>query len=329
MASLEIEIEFTNPDKNFRTDQHVTGVVRMQANRKLKCRSVQLVACWETHGLGDITRENYHQEILRSGDFAEGETGEFTFDFAPPNHPLTYHGHLVNVDHYVLVRADTPWDRAPQWKEDFHLRVGAQAAEPIAQVTESQSRSLGLGKHLEKLALFLLCAAFAFAIITGSVWFLLLAVPAIFMSIPAIRKRIARRRLGEIKWITPHSCHPRETLPFHLEVGPLGNVRIREITIQLRGTETTSSNRRSSGHTHLLHQETHGLAKNPIATLGEVLQYQSEMVVPDTEAWSLDLPGNRIYWSLSVVISLAGWPDYVETRIVQVQDRVGKTPAPS
>ena len=113
MASLETEIEFTHPDKRFRTGQHVTGVVRMQANQKLKCRSVQLVACWETHGPGDITRENYHQEILRSGDFAEGEAGEFPFDFAPPNHPLTYHGHLVNVDHYVLVRADTPWDRAP------------------------------------------------------------------------------------------------------------------------------------------------------------------------------------------------------------------------
>ncbi|MDG2013804.1 MAG: hypothetical protein P8J33_09880 [Pirellulaceae bacterium] len=325
MAHLEIEIEFTQVEKKFRTGEQVSGVVRVRANKKLKCRSIQLVAFWETHGAGDTTRENYHQEILRTGDFAEGETGEFTFNFAPPNHPITYHGPLVNVDHYVFVRADTPWNRDQQWKADFQLQVGTEAPQPTSEVTESEKRLSRLEKYKWIVAIFLILTALALALITGSGWWLFLAIPALLVIVPAIRKRIARRRLGEIKWITPSNGHPRESLRSHLKIGPLGSVRIKEIGLQLSGIETASSTHPSNEHSHLLHQQSLKLAKNPVTKRGEVLEFPSEMVLPVTEAWSIDLPGNRICWSLNVVISLAGWPDYVENRIIQVQDRVSDT----
>lgn len=319
MSACHIEIKFVQPQREYRSGETIQGVVTVEVEKKLRCRAVQLSGYWKTHGRGNTARENYFQRTLRTGDFDSPGTFEFPFEFTPPHAPLTYHGRYINIDHYVAVRADLPWARDQKCEEEFFLRVGESASEGATEeITLEQKNGCSVLAGLITSGIILLISGFL-TMKGGNLWFLLGIIPAIAIAFLSLRRHLAEQRLGEVKWGTLNTCYPNEAMPSLVQVGPIGNVRILDITAAIKGVESavSGSGTKRTTHSHILHESSEVICKNPAARRGEVLEFPVPLEFPDSQAWSLELPDNQIKWYVTLTIRLAFWPDWTQTREIQ------------
>ncbi len=320
MSRCDLQIEFYRPDRVFRTGDKVQGWVRVNVDRNVRCRNLNLVARWGTHGQGNPARKNYFQDTLFQGQWIPGEKYEYTFEFEPPPEPLTYHGHYLNVDHFVLVRADIPWALDPRCEEDFLWLPGSVVpaasteSPPPRQVVQSVVR----GIFLLISAALLLCGLF---FLTRVLWLgiFLLLVPWLLLGF-AWRQEIARWRLGPVEWQVPGQISPGQSLTTRVSVGPGRRAAIRDISLRLAGRETVVSGSGSSQSTyrHELVSQTFFLARDPASRPNEVLDLEHTLTFPDIEAWSIDLPNNQVLWSLRLRIRLGWWPDWTWNRTIRL-----------
>lgn len=320
MSACHIDIKFLRPRREYRSGETIQGLVSLQVEKKLRCRSIQLSGYWKTHGRGNTARENYFQQTLRTGDFDGPGNFEFPFEFTPPPAPLTYHGRYINIDHYVAVRADLPWARDQKCEEEFFLRVGELTSETgLEEITlEQKNGCLVIAGLITAAAIFLISGYLCMTI--GSLWFLLGMIPATAVAFLSLRSRLAEQRLGEVKWGTLNTCFPNEVMPSLLQIGPIGNIRIQNITAKVRGVESavSGSGTDRTTHLHVLHESSQVICENPTTRRGEVLEFPVPLMFPDSKAWSLELPDNQIKWFVSLTIRLSGWPDWIQTREIQL-----------
>ncbi len=327
MNRCDLSIEFSHADREFQTGEGVRGQVHVVVNKDLRCRGLQLSCFWKTHGRGNTTRQNYYQQMLFQGNWQEGETYTYPFEFQPPLAPLTYHGRYLNIDHYVAVRADIPWAVDPRGEEEFMWRVGREAPKPANEEPVLDAGG-GCGRRFGLLLAGLLGLLTVLLPALGmGIWFLLLALPAAVLAFLSWRSALAERKLGAVQWGTLGTAYPGETLPALLQVGPLGNVKIREITATLVGVEsvTSGSGTDAKTHTHELHREHQIIASAPVTRRGTVLELQPQIRFPDIDAFTVNLPDNTITWSLTLAIRLVGWPDWVQRREVILVGRPRST----
>jgi hypothetical protein len=318
MSKCDISVEFRPADRQYRTGATVQGLVRVEVHEDVQCRGLALNAFWKTHGRGNTARQNYFHQTFSEGSWQAGQTLEFEFEFTPPLTPLTYHGRYLNIDHYVSVRADIPWSIDPRCEEEFLWQAGSQVPELAEAAPVLESRS-GCGRTIGLLvAAGLAVAAVLVAVVAGLQAGWLLLIPAALLTFLCLRRRLAERKLGEVKWGTLATAFAGEAMPSLLQIGPLGNVKIREVTTAVRGIEqvVSGSGTDTTTHTHSLHNEQRILVSAPKTRRGEVLELEPELLFPQSSAWSVDLPDNRVIWTVTLAIRLAFWPDWVETREV-------------
>ncbi len=173
-----------------------------------------------------------------------GEVRTYPFSFVADRQPLTYHGHYVNIDHYVRVEVDVPWAIDPKLEEDYVLLAGATPEEvtgkrdEIIDFQDETARQMGpvvkaiaftlLGATLlvavaspdaivpQMILLFvsifwiqkkMALSAMVVGLITAGFLLLVLAFPPAFV-LPIIlfwiRKKMVSGRLGDVQLKTPH-----------------------------------------------------------------------------------------------------------------------------
>jgi len=319
MSKCDISIEFYRPDREFQTGQSVQGWVRIKVDKDIKCRGLSLNVFWKTHGRGNTSRQNYFQQNLFQGQWLASESYEYPFEFTPPISPQTYHGHYLNIDHYVSVRADIPWALDPRREEEFLWRVGSEAEE-----LSQQQAVLEQGRGCANVGLaFSVAAAIAVivtAVVVKSFWLLLILLPLLFIGFLCLRDRLAERKLGSVTWATLGSTYAGQAMPCSLHIGPVSRVQIKEITAVTEGSETvvSGSGTDATTYTHELFKKKTVIASSPSIALGASLELQPEILFPETDAFSIDLPDNKIRWNVTLAIRLAGWPDWVQSREIRL-----------
>ncbi len=326
MSKCDIEIEFYRPDREFRAGEKVQGWIRITVNKKLKCKGLHLNVFWKTHGRGNTTRKNYHQQNLFQGDWEVGETFEYSFEFDAPASPITYHGKYLNIDHYVSVRAEVPWALDPRREEEFLVRPGSVMAEvpesqPVIESGSSWGMYLGIAFGLGLVALALLFT------LKTNLLFLLLLLPAVLILFLSLRSKLAISKLGQVEWTTKSHVHAGVAMPSTLNIGPLGNVDISKITMRVLGNESvvSGSGTNKTTYSHVVYDQTEIILENESHRSGETIQLQPNITFPETDAISVDLPDNRITWHATLAIRLVRWPDWVQTRSIQLLPGVGST----
>lgn len=323
MSKCDISIDFFRPDREFFTGQSIQGWVRVSVNKRIKCRGLNLNAYWKTHGRGNTTRQNYFQQNLFTGDWEVGETYEYPFEFQPPVSPQTYHGHYLNIDHFVAVRADIPWAIDARREEEFMWRVGTEMPEPGEEHPVLESGNGCLANIGLAAAVALAVAAIVLPLTGVSFFFLLLLLPALLLAFLSLRTRLAVRKLGEVQWGTLGTCYAGEAMPCILQIGPVNHVKINKITATIHGIESvvSGSGTDATTYTHELFEKEILAADAPQVTRGEFIELEPEITFPETNAFSFDYPDNKIRWTVTLAIRLAMWPDWVQTREVLLAGR--------
>ena len=125
MSKCDITIDFDRDDATYRGGETVSGTARVTVNKDLTSKGITLSHFWKTHGRGNTNTGEVHEEILASdAQLVAGETFKFPFSFEADVEPITYHGTLINVDHFVKIQVDVPWARDPKLEAEYILRPG-------------------------------------------------------------------------------------------------------------------------------------------------------------------------------------------------------------
>ena len=106
MSKCDIEIRFDRDDRTYEPNDQIIGEVLVTPNADVSCKKLTIELYWETHGFGDTERVTIDQSKEHPPPWSQGQRYRFPFRFTAPKIPLTYHGHLLYVDHYVKAIVD-------------------------------------------------------------------------------------------------------------------------------------------------------------------------------------------------------------------------------
>src|SRR5690554_6767376 len=133
MAKCAINIELESSSARYTPGQVIRGVVTVAVDSDVKCNGLSVDLVWRTHGRGNRCSQIATGLILFEGQWTAGQEISYPFELTLPNGPMSYHGHYLNVDWYVLARADIPWAIDPKAEQEILLEPGAQF-EPMTYI---------------------------------------------------------------------------------------------------------------------------------------------------------------------------------------------------
>jgi hypothetical protein len=323
MSKCDISIVFDRDDRTYVGGETVTGRVVIQVNEAVNCKGITLTHVWKTHGKGNIDwgpKETI--ELASAGPLASGETLNYSFSVQSPRHPLTYHGTLINVDHYICVEVDVPWARNPKAEEEYVL----QAGEPPAEFTGSRGAVIAIAA--KPAATNSLAAKMAFWFLMGlllliAVQFAICLAPVLVILVAFfwIRSSLLTGRLGEVQLSIPNVViGPGEDWMMRLQFQPRKRFRINGIYLTLTGRESATSGSGTSATTTVQNLVEFKTAIRPadILEAGEPIDETFSMQFPETTAYSFAASDNKIEWSAHVRIDIPLFPDWTKNQPLQV-----------
>jgi hypothetical protein len=136
MSKCELTVVLDEPKRRYRFGEPVTGRVRVLTDGEVTCKKLVIEQVWRTHGRGNQAEGVFDEHVVSEQNWLPGQVYEVPFSFPAPAAPLHYHGHLVNVDHYVAARADLPWRLDPRTAVDYLV---APTAETPARYVETEA----------------------------------------------------------------------------------------------------------------------------------------------------------------------------------------------
>lgn len=314
MSKCDIRITFDNSDREFRGGDVVSGEVHVTVNKDIRCNGIILTHYWRTHGRGNTDQGTKHEiHLCEMQPLQAGEELHLPFEFTAELWPLTYHGHYINVDHYVHVAVDVPWAIDPKQSEEYILTAGERPSEfegarsEVVEFKKPTTDASGIGKWI------LYGILSVFAVVFGLMFLFLIPVFLVLLSIVWGWQMLIASRVGEVDLQTPHLViGPGEKWPIKLSFTPRKSFPINGITLKISAFESATSGSGTDKTTsrHTLYDEVSTLHPAGMLMAGERFSEQFEFELPDTQAWSLDESDNDIKWSAEVRIDIPRFPDW-------------------
>ena len=323
MSKCDIRIEFDRKDRTYTGGDTVTGRVFIRVNESVKSNGITLTHQWKTHGRGNVTSGPKEKiELDAAGLYSPGEEYDFPFSLPTATHPVTYHGTMINVDHYVSVQVDVPWAFNPKAEEDYILVAGEPPSHFVGSrkdiITAPQTQA-GASSIIGKIIVAILVGGIVI-VISAFALFLLPVILLIAGFVWFHRKALASR-LGEVQLSIPRVITaPGEPWTARVQFQPRKQFRINSISLTLLGKEsaTSGSGTNSTTHTHTILEQKSVVRANDILTAGELVSEEFTFAFPDTDAFSLDVADNKIQWTATLRIDIPAFPDWSKTQALQV-----------
>ncbi|MEW6364975.1 MAG: hypothetical protein AB1714_10085 [Acidobacteriota bacterium] len=339
MCACQLEVCFDREGRSYRPGETIRGEVVVTSNKEVSCRGLEIELLWQTHGAGNKDRTVLDHIALGPQRWSPGSPWHYTFSFAAPVKPLTYHGHFLNVDHYIAARADLPMAIDAKTSEEYLLLPGPSSRTEYlaAPVDFTQSQSAQSGPAGKVIGWILLPAILGLvAVLLGFLLPILLAVGAVVV----LRRWLAERRLGRVtvdvntpevgrsrsaaavplvgrlsSWWRGdkvHAVSPGEPVRFHVRFQPRGHVDLDRVSAKLIGTEECRSGSGSDAktHKHAICEQELVLAQGLACYPGTPMDLAGELLVPDIEAYSFRSHNNALKWRIEVKIEAPRWPDW-------------------
>ena len=339
MCACELEVRFDREGRSYRPGEAVRGEVVVTADQDVSCRGLAIELLWQTHGAGNKDQMVLDQIVLEAQQWSPGHPYRYPFAFTAPATPLTYHGHFLNVDHYVAARADLPMAIDAKASEEYLLLPGASSRRDYlaAVVDFTQSQPAKSGLVAKAIGWFLL------PVILGLLAVLLMALLPILFAVGivvVVRRWLAERRLGRVtvgvnapevgssaspgamsvvgrfgSWLRGdriHGISPGEPVRFNVRFQPRTQVDVDRVSARLVGAEEcrSGSGTDAKRHTRALCDEQVVLAQGLACFPGAPVDLAGELGVPDIEAYSFRSQDNALKWRLEVKIESPRWPDW-------------------
>src|SRR5262249_44495659 len=106
---------------------------------------------------------------------------------------------------------------------------------------------------------------------------------------------------------------PGQTLPVRLRFIPSQDVNLEGARLKLEGVEhvTSGSGTNSRSYSHTVWTQDIPLIEARPLMRGQPVDVVAQVELPQTGAFSLDAPSNKLTWSASVRVDVPGWADWV------------------
>ena len=129
---MELEVFFDREDRLYKFGEVISGKVVLKPFSDRTFTNIWVTCRWQTHGQGSRDRGKERKMILMEGKMflKAGEYKEFSFYFEAQNGPVSYHGHLLNVDWYLTAHAQGGFQYPLETQQIFLL----QACDPTEAV---------------------------------------------------------------------------------------------------------------------------------------------------------------------------------------------------
>ncbi|MFO0979544.1 MAG: hypothetical protein U0996_24275 [Planctomycetaceae bacterium] len=322
-GKCDVRILFDRSNRTWRGGESVTGRVIVTVNLETKSNGIRLTHSWKTHGRGNTDSGPKETELLQeAGMLLPGQNLEFPFSFSAPLFPVTYHGHLISIDHYVTAEVDVSWARNPSAEEDFIVLPGAVptqftgARDQIVSLKPEANQSTGM---IAKIILFLVLGALLVAVAMLAT--LLLPVVLIVAVWLWLKSQALKMRLGKVELAMPIKVvAPGESWPVSLKFTARRSFVINSISLKISGIESAASGSGTdkTTHTHQLLLENHLLREGGTVEAGETVEEILQIPFPDSEAFSFEAADNSIKWTAEVRIDIPRFPDWTSTETLQL-----------
>jgi hypothetical protein len=318
MAECEIEVRLDEPGATYRAGDAIRGRVRVQTTSGTECRALAVTFEWRTHGQGNpATGPRLTRELFR-GRWPGGTTNEYPFELTAPSGPATYHGTVLNVDHYVGVDADVdvPWALHP----DFGMEVVIAPTPGTASYDHGPEHVSSAPPEISRLPdggpaflviLGLMLGAMTFMM--GYFCFGMYALGVGLLCIPYFKKRATRRRFGEPRLsLSPDPARIGESVVVEVALAPTGDVTLTEGTLRLIGRERVRS--RSGTDERIdrrdVHSAEHRWAIERTVRAGEAVTLRGTVPLPAYAGPTFAAVDNQLHWLVEVSIGVAGGADW-------------------
>lgn len=306
-----LRIEFDRRDRTYRSGEPVRGTLVIHSERGESCGKVHLLRFWRTHGRGNLDRGDRQGILLHEGPLEGPPPYRVPFEFEAPGGPFTYHGTLLNIDHYVEARVDIPGLFDPGVPEEYVLLPGSEIDPPhpdLLKVTGTKS-SRGRGCRVVVGALFILFGFFTLP------FGLILIIPGLFLTFPGLRRALAGAKIGEVT-STPLKMvvRPGHTVEVRARLDPKKDRTINAATAVLRGREIVISGKGSDRrvHMHEVYSREVALSGSRELTAGKRATLEAEIELPDDAPYTFTSKHNEVAWDVRVSVDIPSWPDWHE-----------------
>ena len=154
MSKCDLELTLDRPDRTYQRGDTVRGTLHVTVNKDVRCDGLNVKYYWSTHGRGNTDWALMQEITLFQGDLVAGQRRAFNFELVvPPDAPVTYHGHYLNIDHYMELRVDIPWAFDVKQVEEILVVPGQPLFAPPMDATTHTSTRRGVIPLLIGLAL--------------------------------------------------------------------------------------------------------------------------------------------------------------------------------
>lgn len=333
MPRCDLTIEFDKGKRSFVSGDAIRGLVRVRVEADTDCKALKLSCAWRTHGKGNVDKGPAFETDLYQGSWQAGEDRVYPFSFAVPAGPATYHGHLINVDWYLGVRADVPWAIDPKAEEEILVSwaegerspdLGPAFEAPAARRSMNEAHAFAIAKVLFVLGLAggggLLWKAYRSlggSDVAGAVQYGMIGSSLAFASMGVAyllaRNVLAQRTLGPVRFDVPRLFARRgEQVSASLGFNPVAPAAMTKAVLKLRCKEEAVSGggTNTTTHTHPLGEWV--LAEEPRRDLapGMGVNLAGRALIPADAAATFASADNRVIWSVEAEVQLAGKPDW-------------------
>jgi hypothetical protein len=310
-------------------------VVRLDA--PVQCRRLSATLNWRTHGKGNTDEGKGEQTGLFEGEWTAGEH-RYPFRFMAPAGPATYHGQLVNVDHYVTARADLPWASDPKVEADILIEGGdsadsaSSAAKAVAPADLRKAMgiipnvAIGCGGFVALVCLAIMGVVMVLSIRRGSgvggiLLDLLATFPAplflaagLFGMAWGVTRKMRAARLGEPE-VTVEPLDPKVggAVSVDVLINPRTDVALQDVSFDLVCTETATS---GSGTNQTRHRH-EAIRVGQVLdgggsglSAGQPVHRKGRLAIPAGSPVSFNSSNNRVAWIVVARVRVEGWPEW-------------------
>jgi len=315
MADCDLSVELDQPDQVFTQRDTISGTVHVHAGGDVRCKALTVGTVWRTHGRGNVASGTTDEVVVFAGEWSAGESAQYRFELPVNPWPPSYHGHLLNVDHYVEAKADVPWAFDPKGSTSF--QVAPQQHDDEAKRLATKPRNVKQAGPVATvvIVMFLLVFGGIFLLVAPFLLLLMIPVGLVGGGVYLFKKVLPRWVLGhvDLQWQQETFCRG-ETVHGRLVIRPKKEIQIQEIAVELEGLErcVSGSGTNRTTHTHTI--VTVPRTISPPARLRPHTDhfFDCSIQLPDDAPLSIDLKDNKVLWNRRVRVDLPRWPDWME-----------------
>jgi len=331
---MDLHITFDKKDRLYQFGEVISGKVLAKIGYEGVLSDVRITYQWRTHGRGTRGRGKEKMLTLAEGGSPSTALGwrEFPFRFPAPDGPVTYHGHLLNVDWYLTAHAFNNAKGPLTCEEDFLLRADEKtgisvpsSSQGFMVVKDSKDSKSILSGRMKPLAwaLILFIGVILYLILNDIHWNQALALlvgfgaPAlIYLGALLFYRGAYRRNLipGEM-WVRPDRVRGGSDVCCHVDFTARRKFHLRSIKASLTCKESTTTDYGSQvvTETRILDQKTYIRPYEEDLTEGRKIAFDCILPVGINLPSSFSSGGNSLQWSVTLEAEFKAWPAWQKT----------------